>query len=99
MRMCKRLEMADTTSVIGDRVISDNGTHRNEGQSGETELIPLEGCSSKIWKYFGFPGKDGQYIERQAETKRSNLWLLLETFQVQQEYFEHALAFKLTPPQ
>ena len=31
---------------------------------GEVELILLEGCSSKIWKYFGFPGKDGQYLER-----------------------------------
>ena len=30
----------------------------------EDELIPLEGCTSKIWKYFGFLGKDGQYAER-----------------------------------
>ena len=28
------------------------------------ELIPLEGCSSKIWKFFGFPGKDREYIEK-----------------------------------
>ena len=62
--MRKRLEMADTTSMVDNRVISDDGTCRNESQSGETELIPLEGCSSKIWKYCGFPGKDGQYIER-----------------------------------
>ena len=64
MRMSKRLKMADTTSVIDDCVISDDGTRCNESQSGETELIPLEGCSNKIWKYFGFPSKDGQYIER-----------------------------------
>lgn len=30
----------------------------------EVELIPLEGYTSK---YFGFPGKDGQYLERQEE--------------------------------
>ena len=59
--------MADSTSVTSesdDCVISDNGTRRDESQSEETELIPLEGASSKIWKYFGFPGKDGQYTER-----------------------------------
>ena len=33
-------------------------------QSEDTKLIPLEGASSKIWKYFGFPGKDGQLTER-----------------------------------
>ena len=45
-------------------VISDNGTRRDGSQSEETELIPLEGASSKIWKYLGFPGKDGQCTER-----------------------------------
>jgi len=49
--------MVDPTSS-NDCAISDDGDER------ETELLPLEGCSSKIWKYFGFPAKDGQYIER-----------------------------------
>ena len=69
--MRKRFKMADSTSVtdesddrVARRVVSDDDTRRDESQSGETELIPLEGASSKIWKYFGFPGKDGQYIER-----------------------------------
>ena len=44
--------MADETCEL----ISDDAS--------EVELIPLEGCTSKIWKYFGFPGKDGQYLER-----------------------------------
>ena len=26
----------------------------NASDVGEVELIPLEGCTSKIWKYFGF---------------------------------------------
>jgi len=30
----------------------------------DVELIPLDRCISKIWKYFGFPEKDGQYLER-----------------------------------
>ena len=58
--MRKRFKMADSTSVTDesdDHVVSDDDTRRDE-------LIPLEGASSKIWKYFGFPGKDGQYIER-----------------------------------
>ena len=41
--------MADDTSELTD---------------DDVELIPLERCTSKIWKYFGFPGKDGQYLER-----------------------------------
>ena len=62
--------MADSTSVTSesdDCIISDDGTRRDESQSEETELIPLEGASSKIWKYFGFPGKDGQYTERDKQ--------------------------------
>ena len=55
--MHNRLKMVDPTSS-NDCAISDDGDER------ETELLPLEGCSSKIWKYFGFPAKDSQYIER-----------------------------------
>ena len=65
--MRKRFKMADATSVYDksdDCVMTDDGTRRDDSQSGETELIPLEGASRKISKYFGFPGKDGQYIER-----------------------------------
>ena len=45
------------TSESDDCIISDDGTRRDESQSEETKLIPLEGASSKIWKYFGFPGQ------------------------------------------
>ena len=31
-----------------NRVMSDNGTRRDESQLGETELIPLEGATNKI---------------------------------------------------
>ena len=60
--------MADSTSFTSesnDCVISDDGSRPDESQSEETELIiPLEGASFKIWKYFDFPGKDGQFTER-----------------------------------
>jgi len=46
--------MADDTSELTD---------------DHVELIPLEGCTSKIWKYFGFPGKDRQFGEGQDKRK------------------------------
>ena len=29
----------------------------------DVELLPLEGAKSAVWQYFGFPAKDGKYIE------------------------------------
>ena len=55
--------MADSTSLTSDSddcIISDDSC-RDDSHS---ELIPLEGASSKIWKYFRFPGKDSQFTER-----------------------------------
>jgi len=37
--------------------------------SNDIELLSLEGCSSKIWKYFRFPGKDSQYIEKDKQKR------------------------------
>jgi hypothetical protein len=31
--------------------------------SESKELLPLEGSKSEIWKHFGFPAKDGKFIE------------------------------------
>ena len=31
--------------------------------SETTELLPLEGATSKVWEYFGFPAKDGKILE------------------------------------
>ena len=39
------------------RNMADDASEEMEHDS--VELIPLEGCSSKIWKFFEFPGKDG----------------------------------------
>ena len=60
----KMVDAMIVTDESEDRVIYGDGTRRDESHSGEIELVPLEGASSKTWKYFGFPGKDGQYIER-----------------------------------
>ena len=35
-----------------------------------TELIPLEGATSAVWKYFGFPAKNGKFI--QPDKKKRN---------------------------
>ena len=46
------------------------GTHEASGSS--VELLPLEGCTSEVWKYFGFPGKNGKIIETD-KSKRTNV--------------------------
>ena len=28
------------------------------------ELLPLDKAKSEVWKHFGFPAKDGQFIEK-----------------------------------
>ena len=52
--VCVTENMADDTSEIFDDKVGVT----------EVELIPLEGCTSKIWRYFGFPGKDRQFLEK-----------------------------------
>ena len=47
-----------------------SGTHEASGSS--VELLPLEGCTSEVWKYFGFPGKNGKIIEAD-KSKRTNV--------------------------
>ena len=27
------------------------------------DLLPLEGAKSGVWDYFGFPAKDGKFVE------------------------------------
>ena len=35
-----------------------------------SELLPLEGSSSAVWKYFGFPSKDGKItVEKKKRTE------------------------------
>ena len=52
--VCVSRNMMDDTDEIFDDKIGIS----------EVELIPLEGCTSKIWRYFRFPGKDGQFLEK-----------------------------------
>ena len=36
-----------------------------------TDLLPLEGSKSAVWNHFGFPAKDGQFVE--PDKKKRNL--------------------------
>jgi len=36
-----------------------------------TELLPLEGATSKVWEHVGFPAKDGKILE---PDKKSVMW-------------------------
>ena len=39
--------------------------------SSNIELCPLEGCSSAVWKYFGFPSRDGKFVEPDKKKRTS----------------------------
>ena len=45
----------------------------------EVELVSLERFSSKIWKYFGFLGKHGQYKRKHDEVMYCNVTNIAET--------------------
>lgn len=40
-------------------------------ESGKTDLLPLEGATSGVWKYFGFPSKDGKCVEPDKKKRAS----------------------------
>jgi len=37
--------------------------------SKNIELLPLEGCSSAVWKYFGSPSCNGKFLELNEKSK------------------------------
>ena len=53
MCISKHIKMA-TTHASNCVKIVDNATE---------SLLPLKGSTSKVWKHFGFPAKNGKYIE------------------------------------
>ena len=59
---CVSKSMADNTSEICD----------DEVGISKVELIPQQGCTSKIWRYFGFPRKDRQFLEK-GKRKRNKV--------------------------
>ena len=47
-----------------------NGSH--EARGSIDELLPLEGSTSEVWKHFGFPGRNGKFVETDKK-KRTNV--------------------------
>ena len=37
--------------------------------ANESELLPLEGAISEIWRFFGFPAKDGKFVEKDKKKR------------------------------
>ena len=35
------------------------------------DLLALEGAKSKVWRYFGFPAREGEYIEPVKKLRKS----------------------------
>ena len=96
--------MADLTSLTSESdhcIISNNSCHdkSQSDNTDDTELIPLEGASSKIWKYFGFPGKDGQFTERDKRKQNEVICSRCKKrFKYNgNTYLKHALTFKHSP--
>ena len=58
------------------------------------ELIPLEGCSSKIWKFFGFPGKDGEYIEKDKKKHKLLVLFVVSGSSIVWKHVKYAALFK-----
>ena len=40
-------------------------------EAGKVELSPLEGATSGVWRYFGFPSKDGKFVEPDKNKRTS----------------------------
>ena len=63
----------------------------------KTELLPLEGAISGIWRFFGFPAKDGQIVEK--DKKRNEVtFQLFPGSEVCVKYNQHAVPFADSPP-
>ncbi len=45
------------------------------------ELVPLEGSKSPVWKYFGFPAKDGHIIQGKKERK-TDLYAMFDIYEI-----------------
>ena len=41
------------------------------GAARNVDLLPLEGAQSGIWSYFGFPAKDGKFVEPEKKKRTS----------------------------
>ena len=40
-------------------------------EAGKVELLPLEGATSGVWRYFGFPSKEGKFVEPDKNKRTS----------------------------
>ena len=57
-----------TTCATGNSGANDRGNVGNDTSETvddreATQLLPLEGSTSEVWKHFGFPAKNGKHIE------------------------------------
>jgi len=41
---------------------------------GDSELLPLPGTKGKVWQYFGFQARNGEFIEK--DKQKSNVVFL-----------------------
>ena len=67
-------------------------------QQSQHDLLPLEGATSSVWKFFGFPGKDGKIFEADKKKRKrvccklcsrsysyvANMWQHLEECHVEE---------------
>ena len=51
-------------------VASDNGYQCNNVAGSSVNFLPLEDSTSKICKYFGFPARDGVFLEADKRKRK-----------------------------
>lgn len=44
--------------------------NKNKMANSQCELLPLPGSKSMIWGFFGFPAKDGQFVEKDKKKRK-----------------------------
>ena len=49
--------------VVIVKMATTRANRNREVSESTVELLPLEGSTSEVWKHFGFPGKNGKFVE------------------------------------
>ena len=81
--MCMR-----KTHVVGSFLIA-MAESSSSSQSTACALLPLEKDKSAVWEYFGFPSRDGEFIEKIRKKNHRLLQTTFEEASVPWYYNEH----------
>ena len=69
--VAKMADVGDEEIIDEDEEETEDRTADNESPSTNQhlELLPLENFKSPIWNHFGFPAKDGRFVDEKGKRK------------------------------